>query len=146
MTSLKFANVLLFSLLVSSITASCPCSFGSGIISCREPNSLTIFPEDLINQCPDLINAPESIIGIIVHNQEHLTELKPDSFVLFPNLVSIGFGFNHIQRIHDGAFKGLKSLFSLYLNGNNITVIDDGAFDDLTKVKDIELSENPFER
>ena len=146
MTSLNLTNVLFFSLLVSSISATCPCSFGSGIISCREPNSLTNFPEDLINQCPEYINDPEKIIGIIVHNQEHLTELKPNSFVLFPKLVSIGFGFNHIQRIHDGAFKDLKSLSSLYLNGNNITVIDDGALDDLTKVKDIELSENPLER
>ena len=145
MTSLNLTNVLLFSLLVSSISASCPCSFGSGIISCREPNSLTNFPEDLINQCPEYINDPEKIIGIIVHNQEHLTELKPESFVLFPNLVSIGFGFNYLQRIHNGAFKDLKSLNSLYLNGNNITVIDDGALDDLTMVKDIELSENPLE-
>ena len=145
MTSLNLTNVLLFSLLVSSISATCPCSVGSGIISCREPNSLTNFPEDLINQCPEYINDPEKIIGIIVHNQEHLTELKPESFVLFPNLVSIGFGFNYLQRIHNGAFKDLKSLNSLYLNGNNITVIDDGALDDLTMVKDIELSENPLE-
>ena len=146
MAPLKLTNVLLFSWLVSSISASCPCSFGSGIISCKEPNSFTNFPEDLISQCLELISDPENIIGIIVHNQETLTELKPESFVLFPYLVSIGFGFNHIQRIHNGAFKGLKNLSSLYLNGNNITLIDDGALDDLTNAKDIELSENPLKR
>ena len=86
-----------------------------------------------------------SIAGLHIYYQ-NISDLKADSFSSFPNLISIGFGYNIIKKIDKNAFKDLNDLTGLHLNRNNISTIEDGALDILVPFRRLEAKHAKVER
>ena len=84
-------------------------------------------------------------IGLHIYYQ-NISQLRDDGFSSFPNLLSIGFGYNTIEKIDKNAFRGLSDLTGLHLNRNNITEIADGALDILVPFRRLEAKLAKVER
>ena len=82
---------------------------------------------------------------MLLHHQ-YISELKPNAFTMFPNLISLSITESSVKKIEFGAFKNLKKLSTLTLWGNKIDFIGSGAFDDLVSIEQIDLTGSPIDK
>ncbi|XP_053305396.1 toll-like receptor 5 [Spea bombifrons] len=73
-----------------------------------------------------------------------ISQLAPQVFSSFPELLSLDLSYNKISRLSPGAFSGMRELVSLNLSGNLLGEIMSKSFQELgsTPLKALDLSSN----
>ena len=120
----------------------CPyCILHKGTLSCTKM-ALVNFPEDLFAKCPH-IHQDASDVKIIQMNNQNITRLSLDSFQYFPNVKTLDFSGNKINRLtYSKVNRVLPHLRKLYLKRNDIAFIPEGSLDRFVKLEEADFAFN----
>ena len=110
----------------------CKCN-PDGLVQCREAG-LTYIPA----------NIPQYTLHLDLSKNKINKILADGSFKNLPNLKTVDFSENNIEKIESNAFDGAVSLQSIDLKKNQLSHIEEGVLATLKNLTSLELRENHF--